>query len=282
VNYDGGLLNSGFPAGAPLGYEFRADLRVIYQYYCNNLPRPDEPQYQLWIGIPADSKMTLKDLQALVNECTGVDEAVDARSEAQKQRLANILGVMRFPEALLVRHMQSATLLFREIAQRITNGRSAFSNEDIYYKGSSDDVALNRGVARFSADPEAVAALKADGTPSGSLQVPVVSLHSINDPQVAVEVQSSYREVVDAAGNHDRLVQAFTDENAHAGQSAPELSAALDALMNWVEQGGRPTPQAIAASCEQLRESIDGPCRYYPDFKPKSYGTRYSRGAALK
>jgi hypothetical protein len=226
--------------------------------------------------------MTLKGLQALVNECTGVDKAVDARSEAQKQKLANILGVMRFPEALLVRHMQSATLLFREIAQRITNGRSAFSNEGIYYKGSSDNIALNRGVARFNAAPEAVAALKADGMPTGSLQVPVVSLHSINDPQVAVEVQSSYREVVDAAGNQDRLVQAFTDENAHTGQSAPELSAALDALMYWVEQGVRPTPQAIAASCEQLRASIDGPCHYHPEFKPKSYSTRYSRGAALK
>jgi hypothetical protein len=217
-------------------------------------------------------------LQALVNECTGVGKAADQRSEAQKQKLANILAIMRFPQALLVRHMQAATLLLREIAQRITNGRSAFSNEGVYYKGSSDDVALNRGVARVSADPRAVAALKADGMPTGSLQAPVVSIHSINDPQVAVEVQSSYREVVDAAGNRNRLVQAFTDENAHTGQSTPELSAALDALMQWVEQGVMPTPQAIAASCERLRGSFDEPCRYHPEFMPKPYNTRYARG----
>jgi hypothetical protein len=208
MNYQGGFLNSGLVAGAPLAYEFRADLRAVYQYYCNNLPRPDEPNYPLWAGVPAESKMTLRDLQAVVDECTGASKPAEARTETQKQNLANILGVMRFPETLLVRHMQSATFLFREIAQRITNGRNAFSNEGIYYQGSSDDDALNRGVARFSADPEAVAALKADGMPTGSLQVPVVSIQSINDPQVAVEVQSAYREAVESGGTRDRLAQA--------------------------------------------------------------------------
>jgi hypothetical protein len=282
MNYDGGFLNSGLVAGAPLAYDFRADLRAIYQYYCNNLPRPQEAQYPLWTGIPAQSRMTLNDLQAVVGECTGVGKPAEARSESQKQNLANILGVMRFPEALLVRHMQSATLLFREIAQRITEGRSAFSNEGIYYQGSNDDAALNRGVARFSADPQAVAALKADGMPTGALQVPVISIHSINDPQVVVEVQSAYRDTVDAAGHRDRLVQAFTDENLHTGQSAPEIAAALDSVMQWVEQGTKPTPQAIATSCEQLRASLDGPCRYHPEFTPKPYNTRYARGGARR
>src|SRR5438477_7360983 len=90
VNYDGGFLNSGLMAGAPLAYEFRADLRAIYQYYCNNLPRPEEPQYPLWTGIPAQSKMMLRDLQALVDECTGIGRPAEARSESQRQNLANI------------------------------------------------------------------------------------------------------------------------------------------------------------------------------------------------
>src|SRR5262245_9625285 len=94
VNFDAGFFNSGVVAGAALGHEFRADLRAVYQYYCKNLPRPDEPQYPLWSGIPAGLKMTLKDLQAIVEECTGVGKPADARSEAQKQNLANILGVM--------------------------------------------------------------------------------------------------------------------------------------------------------------------------------------------
>jgi hypothetical protein len=275
ASYDGAFFNSGLVVGAPVGHQFRADLRAVYQYYCKNLPGPDEPQYPLWSGLPAQSKMTLKDLETTVDACTGVAHAAADRSEPQKQNLANILGVMRFPERMLLRHMQSATFLFREIAERITHGASAFSNVDVHYSGSGDDAALNADVARFAADPAAVAALKADGEPTGSLPVPVVSIHSINDPQVVVEVQSAFREAVDRAGSGDRLVQAFTDENEHTGQSAPELAAALDALMQWIEKGVKPTPQTIVAGCARWRGTFAGPCNYHPEFSPKPYGTRY-------
>jgi pimeloyl-ACP methyl ester carboxylesterase len=281
ANFDGAMFNSGFVAGAPVGYEFRADLRVVYQHYCKNLPRANEPQYPLYLGLPVDATMTLKQLEALVDECTGVVKPVAERTEQQKQNLANILGVMRFPESLLLRHMQSATFLFREIVERTTGGRNAFSNVGVTYKGSSDDAALNRDVARFTADPEAVAALKADGEPTGAIAVPVISIHSINDPQVVVEVQSHYRDAVQAAGNGERLVQAFTDERAHTSQSAPELAASIDALMQWIEQGTKPSSQSIAASCQRLRVTHDGPCRYHPEFTPKGYETRYARGAAV-
>ena len=279
--YDGAFLNSGLVVGAARGHDFRVDLRAVYQYYCKNLPRPDEPQYPLWNGLPAGAKVTLKDIEALVDECTGLTQGADARSLQQKQNLANILGVMRFPEPLLLRHMQSATFLFREIVERTTGGRNPFSNVGVTYKGSSDDAALNRDVVRFTADPAAVTALKADGEPTGAIAVPVISIHSINDPQVVVEVQSHYRDAVQAAGNGERLVQAFTDERAHTSQSAPELAAGIDSLMQWIEQGTKPSPQSIAASCQRLRVTNDGPCRYHPEFTPKAYDTRYARGAAV-
>src|SRR5262245_52884762 len=278
--YDGAFFNSGLVIGAARAHDFRFDLRMVYQYHCKNLPRPDEPQYPLWNGLPAGAKVTLRDIQTLIDECTGLTMAPDARSAQQKQNLANILGVMRFPEGLLLRHMQSATFLFREIAERTTGGRNAFSNVGVTYRGSSDDAALNRDVARFTADPDAVAALKADGEPTGAVSIPVISIHSINDPQVAVEVQSHYRDAVQAAGNGVRLVQAYTDERAHTAQSKPELAAALEALMQWIELGSKATPQTIAAGCQRLRVTIDGPCRYHPEFVPKSYDTRYARGAA--
>jgi GNAT superfamily N-acetyltransferase len=282
VNYDGAFFNSGFVVGAPVGHQFRADLRAVYQYYCKNLPGSDEPPYPLWAGLAAQSKLTLKGLETVVDVCTGVAHGAADRSEPQKQNLADILGVMRFPERMLVRHMQAATFLLREIAERTTHGSSAFSNVDVRYSGSGDDAELNRGVARFDADPAAVAELKADGEPTGSLPVPVVSIHSINDPQVVVEVQSAYREVVARAGSGDRLVQAFTDENQHTGQSAPELAAALDAVMQWVEKGVKPTPQSIAAGCERERGTLEGRCGYHPEFSPKPYSTRYYSRAASR
>jgi hypothetical protein len=182
---------------------------------------------------------------------------------------------MGFSPALLVRHMQSATFIFRDVSERITGGKNAFTNIGIHYRGSSDDAALNSGVARFELDRGAREALKADGQPTGKLPIPMVAIHSMNDPQVVVEVESMFRDAVRAAGNADRLVQAYTDENQHTGQSAPEIIGAIEMLMQWIEMDFKPTAALIAEACEQLRTGFDGPCRYHPDFQPKAYGTKY-------
>jgi hypothetical protein len=88
-------------------------------------------------------------------------------------------------------------------------------------------------------------------------------------------VQSAYRAAVERAGSGELLVQAFTDESQHTGQSAPELAASLDALMLWIEKGVKPTPQSIAAGCERERGALEGRCSYHPEFLPKPYSTRY-------
>jgi hypothetical protein len=100
---------------------------------------------------------------------------------------------------------------------------------------------------------------------------------------VPVEQQSAYHDTVTAAGSGDKLVQAYTDERAHTGQSAPELAAALDAVVTWVEKGTKPTAQSIAAACEQFRATLEGPCNWHPEFTPKPYGTIfYPREAAVR
>jgi hypothetical protein len=179
--------------------------------------------------------------------------------------------------------MQSSTLLFRNIVQLTTNGRNPFSNVGVQYRGSDNDAVLNRDVPRFTADADALAQLRADGQPTGTIPVPIVSIHSINDPQVAVEQQSVFRSTVDGAGSGALLVQAFTDEPVHTGQSAPEIAAAIDALMLWIEKSEKPSAQSIATACEGLRAALSGPCRYHPDFVPKPYSTRYyTRDTAIR
>ena len=279
ANYDGAFFNSGAVSGSIGNYEFRADLRAVYQYYCRNLPAASDGQYPLWTGLPAESKMTVRELTARIDSCTGVTKPASARTDEQKKNLADILGVMRFSEALLVRHMQAGAFVFRDINGRITEGKNPFSNASVRYWGSSDDAALNRGVTRFEADAAARAALVADGQPTGAITIPVVSIHSMNDPQAAVEAQYEYREAVKSKGKGNLLVQAYTDEGAHTAQSAPELAASLDALMQWIEKGTKPSPQSIAASCGQLRATYDGPCRYHPDYEVKPLSTRYARSA---
>src|SRR6202011_5288107 len=97
-NYDGAFAACGVLGGeTQLGY-MRLDLRVVYQYYCQNHPRPDEVQYPLYLGLAPGQTMTQPELQARVNECTGILLPPEQRSETQQQNLANILSVVRLPE----------------------------------------------------------------------------------------------------------------------------------------------------------------------------------------
>ena len=81
--YDGVLLTNGVLWGGTKAYGFRADLRAVYQYFCRNHPRPDEPQYPLWQGLASESQMTRAELERRVNDCTGVNLPKDQRSAEQ-------------------------------------------------------------------------------------------------------------------------------------------------------------------------------------------------------
>jgi hypothetical protein len=108
--YDGVLLTSGLLAGGSRGYDHRVDLRVVYQYYCRNLPRPTEASYPLWNGLPADSTLTPADVLARVQECTGSDSDPAQRSAAQQRNLDDILAVTRIPERSLETNMLYAAI----------------------------------------------------------------------------------------------------------------------------------------------------------------------------
>jgi hypothetical protein len=272
--YAGVVLTSGMLAGGSRNYLHRADLRAVYQYYCRNHPRPDEAQYPLWTGLPADSTMTKKELDERINECTGVALPPAQRSERQQRNLANILGVIRIPERSLAGHMNWATFMFRDLTQRVLGGRNPFSNRDAMYHGSSDDAALNRGVIRFDADPQAAAALAADSDMSGKIPVPVITMHAIDDPTAMVEYEAEYKGVVTRAGDQERLFQAFTDEHEHSKLADPEYAALFNALQQWLDSGKRPSIGAIEADCaKQARQSGSG-CHFEAAYQPKPLFSR--------
>ncbi|MEQ0564809.1 DUF6351 family protein [Amycolatopsis sp. NEAU-NG30] len=264
--YDGVLLTSGLLAGGSRGYDHRVDLRVVYQYYCRNLPRPDEPQYPLWQGLPADSPLTPSDVLARLRECTGT---AAARTPAQQRNLDAITAVTGIPERTLPTHLQYATFLFREIVQRL-GGRNPFGTTGVRYSGSPDDRALNAGVARFSPDPTARRDLSYDSDLTGRVPVPVLTLHAIYDPSVFVEHESAYRATFEGTG----LVQTFTRESGHDGLSAAEYANSLAALDEWVRTGRKPSPASIASSCARFDGVYGGGCFYDPEYRPAPFATR--------
>ncbi|MFC5780738.1 hypothetical protein [Streptomyces aureus] len=272
--YDGALLTSGVLGGGSRGYDYRVDLRVVYQYYCRNHPRPGEPQYPLWEGLRADSTMTAAGLRARLQECTGYTSEPKERTAAQQRNLDDILAVTKIPERTLESHLRFATFTFRDIVHSRLGGRNPFSNQGVRYSGSHDDRALNAGVERFSADPSAVRDLSYDSDLTGKVTVPVLTMHAIDDPTAFVEHEVAYRASLQGAHRERNLVQTFTRESEHSELSNSEYANSEYALDAWVRIGKKPTPRAIAASCSTFDHRYGTGCFYDPGFSPDSYASR--------
>ncbi len=112
-------------------------------------------------------------------------------------------------------------------------GGQPFDNAARVYSGSADDAALNAGVARFTADPGAVAAMNEFET-SGNLQVPVVTLHTTGDPVVPFEQQSLYAAKVAQAGATARLTQNAVERYGHCSFETSELLGAFSSLADRI------------------------------------------------
>ncbi|WP_075796029.1 alpha/beta hydrolase family protein [Massilia putida] len=279
-NYDGVILTSGMLAGGTLNYLHRADLRAVYQYYCKNHPRRDEPQYPLWMGLPGDSTMTSKDLEARTNECLGLNLSETERSPAQKRKLANILAVIAVPERSLQSHLNWATFTFRDLVKLV--GGNPFDNRHVVYRGSDDDAALNRDVQRFDADPAAVARLAQESDLSGKIDVPVISMHAIDDPTALVEYETEYRARVTAAGRQGQLLQTFTREHEHSKLADAEYAGVFDSLMKWIDTGKRPDVTDVASACASEASHFSGGCHFEAGYRPMPLFSRVAPRSAQR
>lgn len=261
-NFDGVLVTNGVLTGGTRAYGFRADLRAIYQYYCRNHPRPDEPQYPLWQGLPAASRMDREELRTRVEACTGIDRAPAQRTPRQASNLRDILAVAGIVETQLVAHLAWGTFHFRDLVQRL-DGRNPFDNRATVYRGSRDDEALNTSVERFSADPRAVAKLAYDADLSGQIVLPTLTVHARHDPVVPARADAAYAATVAAAGRGWLLAQALTGEASHSRLHEATYLGALKALEAWLDSGVRPDAGAIQAQCTAT-SADPADCRFMP------------------
>jgi pimeloyl-ACP methyl ester carboxylesterase len=112
---------------------------------------------------------------------------------------------------------------------------------------------------RVAADRSAVAkARKLGGEPSGTIEVPTITLHTAVDPLVAVQNQTLLRE---ASGDDRDLVQLFTVPPAtyptspgapygvgHCVFTPQSRLGIVELLDGWVREGQVPTPELVTAA----------------------------------
>jgi hypothetical protein len=272
--YDAVLLTAGVLAGGTRSYDFRLDLRVVYQYLCRNHPLPSEPPYPLNTGLPFDAKLTQADLARRVDDCLAPNKPASERTSEQAAKIKTIVDVIRIPERSIQGHLNWATWHFQDVVHKRTGGASPFGNAGVAYTGSVDDAALNAGVLRYTADRQAVATLAADADLSGRIPVPVLTVHAIHDATAMVELQERFGRTMAAAGCEEALVQTYTGDRDHSYLSDPTYAALMEALSAWATQGRKPTPEGIAAGCEKARAALGSTCRFEPAYVPKPLDTR--------
>lgn len=275
--YDGVLLTSGVLGGAR-SYDFRLDLRAVYQHVCGNHPRPGEPAYPLWAGLPEGARLTPAELRSRVDECLGLDRPASARTAEEVRKGKTIAEAVRIPESSIFGHLVRATWDFQEMARRYGD-RPVMGNEGARYPGVPDE-AIDRIGARFRADPAAAARFADDADPSGRLGAPTLTAHAVHDATAFVELENAFAERVARAGRADRLVQVFTDDREHSYITDPLYPALVDALLAWIEHGTRPTPADVQVRCVAHEAKFGKGCRVLPDFRPAALESRVAPRAA--
>ncbi|WP_370876974.1 hypothetical protein [Acidovorax sp. A1169] len=272
--YDAVLLTSGLLAGGSRSYDFRTDLRVVYQHLCNNHPLPSEAQYPLNIGLPASAKMTAAELTARANECLGLDKPAAQRTPEQQRKVKTIVDVLRIPASSIHSHLNWGTFHYRDVVHLRTGDASPFGNTGARYTGSADDAALNAAVLRYQADPQALARFAQDTDPTGRIAVPVLTVKGVDDPTAFVELDAHFKGTMERAGSSARLVQTFTQHNTHSYLSDPTYPTLMTALLRWVDEGAKPTPDSIAQQCPAYEAQFGKGCAFLPAYVPKPLNSR--------
>jgi pimeloyl-ACP methyl ester carboxylesterase len=197
------------------------DVRVVFDYlFPGVLPGsasdPPDELVQGWTSTYAPAVAAAIEADPASGEelaaVTGIpDEGIDVSTLAQ-----TIVGLLRYNV------LGSADAMARL-------GGQPYDNVDRVYLGSSDDEALNAGVERIAADPEARAALQRFET-TGDPGVPLSLLHTTGDPIVPFFHQPLYEEKAVAAGAAGRLARRDVERFGHCAFTSTEFLAAFGEL----------------------------------------------------
>jgi pimeloyl-ACP methyl ester carboxylesterase len=256
-----GLVLTGYDSGRQAGSEWVRAAQAVAARAADEAGRADV----IALALLADAE-----LQSKTQDGSTVDSQVQAAAEAA------LIG-LRF-----------GTVGRWDVEQRYggnisdntdTDYAARFSAEDrelldeVGGPGTADRIiaALEEG-KRVTADRSAVReAREGGGEPSGTIEVPTLTLHTAVDPLVTVQNQSLLR---DASGSTDQLVQLFTvpPDSYPARPGAPygaghceftpdSRVGMIELLDGWVRTGEAPTDEAVQAAF--------GPdSGFDPDFEP--------------
>lgn len=200
------------------------DALVLFSYYFPGIiPDPTKIPKDFVTGT-GDKPLNAKITQALE---AAPEKAASLRHQNNLKSNRDLAGTLTF-----------LVYLVKELNER--SGGNPFDNRNIIYSGTLDDNELNTHIPRYAADPQAVAYLRTNYTPTGRINKPMLAIHTSYDPLVPVSIPNTYSTLVDLAGTSSLFVQQFVKHDGHCAILPAEVSRGFAELREWKKNGTRP------------------------------------------
>jgi pimeloyl-ACP methyl ester carboxylesterase len=198
-----------------------------------------EPIFDLLVTFEAFFGTSLPENHKPVVEAQGlsakaINDALDSEPELA-DRFTRHWNIRRedLPRIIGTYHQ-----LYRELKDRA--GGNPIDNRNTVYTGFEPIRDLKTDVARYAADPKALAYVRMHYTPTGVLKDPVLAVHTIYDPGVPPRLANFYDVTVSLQGCEKWFVHMYVEAEGHCNIN-PELTGkAFDELRKWADQGVRP------------------------------------------
>ncbi len=235
--FDGAMSVCGMVGGASFSRDQVLNTQVLFDYFYPDVLGGSPIQPEPWLeSVEIDVLIALGGGLDRARQIAAVDQ-VSIEYDNESELINTIM-----------RRLRSNANSFSDLFDR-QHGHNGFDNTTTDYFGSVEDGALNDGVARFSADPDAVQVRLRWYEPDGNLELPFITLHTTRDPVVPALHVAIYAEKVEAAGKAHLLAQRFIDGYGHCRVegnpdrqhlAANEAMAVFEELVEWVRTGTKP------------------------------------------
>ncbi len=223
--FSGGLAACGPVGGLDAQISYLGDARLLFDHFFPGV-LPGSP-----VAVP----------QEVIDNWEGVYRPrVEAALRANPAGLAQLVATARVPVEGLDREAQVAAVthlmwyaVFATGDAATKLGGQPYDNASRLYFGSADDVALNRALPRFRADPRALAEIQAHYQTTGRLRAPLVMMHTLGDPLVPYWHELLYRAKL---GPEEARLHANIpcSGSGHCGFTAPQVLLGLVSLVRRV------------------------------------------------
>ncbi len=221
------LFSGGLALCAPIGnfkrqIDYWGDFRVLFDYFFPGV-LPDSP-----IVIPSSVMDSWERMYV-----PQIEQVLATHPQAAQELMITARAIV--DPSMPTMHITTTlnVLWYNVFATNDANARlggNPYGNRNRWYLGSRDDRLLNRQVARFDADPQALAALAAYET-SGNLTMPLVTLHTLGDDVVRFDQALRYQHKVVASGQRRYLDTLPIVRYGHCNFTQTELQAAFGLLL---------------------------------------------------